>query len=271
MGTSHSANPEDGKEEKPRRRTPKSVKETNEIGLTSVEIRMIRKSWKFARRMGKEEPGLSILLEMFSKNAKVMDMFAKNRLQHAAELNDPKMKEDVMSYEEETNNFMDGTAKGNKFSRLAQIGEGTHAQQMNVTMGMVIDNLETPNDVIPGLRILGHRHARMKTPGFTSHHWDVFGEALVEKSLGWCENGRINRNTVTLDAWCKIGLFMITHMKTGFEVERKSWRKQAVSDRKSVRSLEEVPASPTSRQCDSEKTVRRRPPLLKANTFSIEP
>lgn len=212
------------KREKPKRKTSdKSIDsesaEENEIGLSSLEMRMIRSSWKNARKHGYNEPGRSILMAIFNKEPKIQQVFetvGKRKKPEpdqliAACMEDPDLEENIRKYSS-------GSASRMKKIEISADKFISHAERFTRLMDLILENLETPSKLDPLLRFHGQRHARLIPEGISSQHWDVFGEAIVEKSLDWGQIGmKVSRSSLTVDAWCRVALFLTYKMKAAYE------------------------------------------------------
>lgn len=58
----------------------KKIKTTEPFALTTIQCRLISKSWVLARKQGLDEPGRSILLEIFKLDPEIETKFGTKRI-----------------------------------------------------------------------------------------------------------------------------------------------------------------------------------------------
>lgn len=159
---------------------------TNPLPLTKAQIHLIRRLWKQARRKGAHEPGRAILNAIFSRDPKTREVFS----------------------------FNSGPDESSKLNM--------HADRFTATLDNVVRNLHNLNEIIPDLQKLGKQHFKLaKDRGFDPKFWDVFAEAIVERSLGWSAR---SLQADTQQTWTKVVLFVIDRMRDGYYKELKQNR-----------------------------------------------
>lgn len=160
---------------------------TNPLPLTKAQIHLIRRLWNQARRKGAHEPGRAILGAIFSRDPKIREIFS----------------------------FNSGVDESFKFN--------LHADRFTATLDNVVRNLHNLNAIIPDLQQLGKQHVKLaKERGFDPKFWDVFAQAMVERSLGWSAR---SLQADTQQTWTKVILFVIDRMRDGYYIEMKQNRK----------------------------------------------
>lgn len=223
MGNSQNSAPSPEITPKPKRKTTVKEKpaEKRIANLTNLEIRVVRRSWTAARQPGKDEPGLSILLEIFHRSPEISQIFAIVQKQEDLYASVVGENSNLIPFADADVNANTSAAGGRPKTPVE-----SHAQRFTRVLDVVVDKLDSLEDVEPVLKILGHRHARLdKTIKFLPAYWDIFAEVLVEKSVHWTKHGLPDQSSaLAIEAWCRIMLWMVGKMKQGFDEAQKPIR-----------------------------------------------
>ncbi|MFH4976055.1 hypothetical protein AB6A40_002764 [Gnathostoma spinigerum] len=189
--------------------TSSQRRNTCSLQLNAAQASLVRKTWAHARSQGALEPAMSIFRNSFFKSADIRTM------------------------------MMSGS-KNLGHERLKQ-----HAKDFTEIMDKIIGGLDSLDSVIDDLRRAGRAHAAMALSQcdsqFRAAHFDHFASAMIERTLEWGE--KKDRIETTQMGWTRIVLFVVEHMKDGFQEAVREERRARQQKMRSAADLQSAHCS----------------------------